>query len=527
MRYDFKDESKIVVQIGANVEGITSDLVKEYIFHQGYTGVLVEASPECMPILEETYKDCKGVYIENVGINSYDGMMLFYQAEGGFNIGCPSVLNSAIKELSDKFGVDNKSHEIKIICMTLNSLFKKYNLDQIDLLQISIEGYDGEVLMSTDFNKIHPKRIVFEFGFISVLYRYGLVNNSYKDVINYLEKFGYVVVKQHSGDVELVLKKDLLKDPCFIEERNLLDMDEQKILTRYDIQDVLKDCEGLGLKPRHAIVPIERCLNDYCKKNNIDISDRYVPCYFRDLWDNILDIHSSTKSYGGQVVTEEFKKYLIDDIFEYFGEFSKGNFIIFELDQFENRELFPNLTVVGPSTGEIVTPYSIAEDFLVPTSEEKDTFCVFVGSVFYDKSRVKMMEQLLGIEGYKLFDTVDQGHPARFDLHEYFEMLSKSIFSLCPRGVGPTSFRLYESIAMGAIPIYIWREEKCLPYKDELDWNEFSIILHDEEIDEIPMILNSISDEKIKQMQSRLKEVWRDYFCRDAICRKIIEYIIS
>ena len=37
-------------------------------------------------------------------------------------------------------------------------------------------------------------------------------------------------------------------------------------------------------------------------------------------------------------------------------------------------------------------------------------------------------------------------------------LIQGSVFHLCPRGNGPTSYRLYESLQAGTIPIYIWEE---------------------------------------------------------------------
>ena len=42
-----------------------------------------------------------------------------------------------------------------------------------------------------------------------------------------------------------------------------------------------------------------------------------------------------------------------------------------------------------------------------------------------------------------------------------------------PRGYGPTSFRLYESIEMQSIPIYI-SDEFILPYSNIIDWENFA-----------------------------------------------------
>jgi len=66
---------------------------------------------------------------------------------------------------------------------------------------------------------------------------------------------------------------------------------------------------------------------------------------------------------------------------------------------------------------------------------------------------------------------------------DWEDIMSASVYSLAPRGQGPTSFRLFEAIALGSIPIYIWKTRKWLPYEDEVNWNEFSIICEDGEME--------------------------------------------
>jgi hypothetical protein len=44
------------------------------------------------------------------------------------------------------------------------------------------------------------------------------------------------------------------------------------------------------------------------------------------------------------------------------------------------------------------------------------------------------------------------------------ELIRGSVFHLCPRGNGPTSYRLFESLQAGTIPIYIWEEVRLLPF---------------------------------------------------------------
>jgi hypothetical protein len=42
--------------------------------------------------------------------------------------------------------------------------------------------------------------------------------------------------------------------------------------------------------------------------------------------------------------------------------------------------------------------------------------------------------------------------------------MALSAYQLAPRGVGPTSFRLYEVLQMGLVPIYVWSDTRWLPY---------------------------------------------------------------
>lgn len=38
------------------------------------------------------------------------------------------------------------------------------------------------------------------------------------------------------------------------------------------------------------------------------------------------------------------------------------------------------------------------------------------------------------------------------------KLIHTSVFHLCPRGNGPSSYRLYEALQADTIPVYIWDE---------------------------------------------------------------------
>jgi hypothetical protein len=78
---------------------------------------------------------------------------------------------------------------------------------------------------------------------------------------------------------------------------------------------------------------------------------------------------------------------------------------------------------------------------------KKDIFCSFVGGHTHP-IRKELVKQLAGKEGY--YVTMK-----KHTMQEYCNILARSVFALCPRGYGPSSFRISEAIQYGAIPVYI------------------------------------------------------------------------
>ena len=100
--------------------------------------------------------------------------------------------------------------------------------------------------------------------------------------------------------------------------------------------------------------------------------------------------------------------------------------------------------------------------------------------------RKVMCDKLQGQEGYKFAVNLSGG------LSEAFrDIIYDSVFGLSPRGYGPTSFRMYETMQMDAIPIYI-SDVFWLPFEDEIDWNKAAILIDENSIDKIPEIVDNL-----------------------------------
>jgi hypothetical protein len=99
-----------------------------------------------------------------------------------------------------------------------------------------------------------------------------------------------------------------------------------------------------------------------------------------------------------------------------------------------------------------------------------------------------------------------------------------SVFCLCPRGYGKSSFRLYEAMQLGAIPVYV-SDTHYLPWNDELDWNSFSVLIKHDQMQDIDQILKNISQQEIINKQNKICKIYENYFTLNGVCEQIAKRI--
>ena len=151
----------------------------------------------------------------------------------------------------------------------------------------------------------------------------------------------------------------------------------------------------------------------------------------------------------------------------------------------------------------------------------RTVFCSFVGSVTHPlrERALRTLYQKPGV----MIDATEWQESVQPDRAKTFKNIAQnSIFSLCPRGYGATSYRLYESIQLGAIPIYI-SDRQLLPWNDELDWSEFCVIVGPQEIDSLYDKITSMTGTQVRKMQDRLINIWDSHFSIEASCQHILK----
>ncbi len=107
----------------------------------------------------------------------------------------------------------------------------------------------------------------------------------------------------------------------------------------------------------------------------------------------------------------------------------------------------------------------------------------------------------------------------------YIEIISKSYFSLVPRGYGPASFRLYESFELGAVPVFI-SDDYFLPFQDLIDWEKLCIFIKYGDVKKIKKTLTNILETgKYQDMLDYGRFCSDNFFTENFVIKYIIEKV--
>ena len=82
----------------------------------------------------------------------------------------------------------------------------------------------------------------------------------------------------------------------------------------------------------------------------------------------------------------------------------------------------------------------------------------------------------------------------------YKRVLQQSRFSLCPSGAGPSSIRIYESLACGSIPV-ILADTFRFPNVKGVDWSECVVNIKEDNYKDMRNILKTINQNKEEEMR--------------------------
>jgi len=101
---------------------------------------------------------------------------------------------------------------------------------------------------------------------------------------------------------------------------------------------------------------------------------------------------------------------------------------------------------------------------------------------------------------------------------EYIKNINDNLFTFCYRGAGNFSYRFYDVMMMGRIPILI-KTDSVYPFEDKYDLNSIGIVLEEinvknESLNLIKIIREyyEINREKLADIQKQNREIWEKYY---------------
>lgn len=154
---------------------------------------------------------------------------------------------------------------------------------------------------------------------------------------------------------------------------------------------------------------------------------------------------------------------------------------------------------------------------------KKTQFASFIGSLTHP-IRDELITTFAGNTNYRFSCGLWTSCVSGESLRLFLDLTASSRFTLCPRGYGRATFRLYEAMQLGSIPVYI-SDHHVLPWEDELDWEEFCVIVDAGKVSNIDRILRRITDERYEQMRRRAREIYQAYFSLEGVAANILKRI--
>ncbi len=166
--------------------------------------------------------------------------------------------------------------------------------------------------------------------------------------------------------------------------------------------------------------------------------------------------------------------------------------------------------------------------FLYPVNvgnpnNNKDIFYSFIGS--YGDKHISDIRQKIFLDNHTCDSVILERQGWQFDLDVYQEqvlenstslveryinkeksifykgILSRSRFSLCPSGTGPSSIRFLESLGSGAIPV-ILADNMMLPKIKGVSWEKCTIRIKEKKYSNLRQILTNLTKKKENQMRA-------------------------
>ncbi|MCE0521923.1 MAG: glycosyltransferase family 47 protein [Methylacidiphilales bacterium] len=107
--------------------------------------------------------------------------------------------------------------------------------------------------------------------------------------------------------------------------------------------------------------------------------------------------------------------------------------------------------------------------------------------------------------------------------NRFVETARRSKFILCPRGLAPSSIRLFETMCMGRAPV-ILSDEWVAPEGPQ--WETFSFQIPERDARFVPRLLEE-KEAQATEMGLRARKEWEKYFAPDIVFHRVVEQCLE
>ena len=185
----------------------------------------------------------------------------------------------------------------------------------------------------------------------------------------------------------------------------------------------------------------------------------------------------------------------------------------------------PNVLVVSSAGyGHVPIPLLLGELKLLNGSvfkpmAKRDLLVSFLGNFATDHKNFRRTVRNVVHEQCKSLGVKCDMHSKKENSTVYQQIAANSKVSLCPRGLGRTSYRLFEILHLGLIPIHVYYDIPWLPYPDLYHKIGFST-----DLEGLPKLLKKINDmdlQELERMEERIRSFKATHFTYEAVLNQI------
>jgi hypothetical protein len=117
---------------------------------------------------------------------------------------------------------------------------------------------------------------------------------------------------------------------------------------------------------------------------------------------------------------------------------------------------------------------------------------------------------------------------SKYTRGEYVQNMIDSDYTLCVRGAGNFSYRLYETLSCGRIPVFV--DTDCvLPYDSVIRWKDYCVYLDESEVarigDRVAEFHAKLSPSGFEELQRECRKLWKNYISPEGFFRNFHRHL--